>query len=160
MNLKHVVVSYNRNRSFTTNWHIFVTLYHLWTGLDIVCDHTDDSQIRNALNVLKKQSNFVYWMKFRNCHLPRLTDYIFMSLEVSHLNIIRSNLSSVEDSALSALGSSLESLDMASNLLQEVRRMIDTVPATYYGIIQSYNKKMYKITDYQFHGKHKIAFQL
>ena len=89
-----------------------------------MCDHTDEAHIRNALDVLKKNSYFVYWMKFRNCHLPRLTDFIFMGLDVSHLNMIRSNVSAIESSSLSALGSSLESLDLATNLLQEVSSIL------------------------------------
>ncbi|XP_018014354.1 leucine-rich repeats and immunoglobulin-like domains protein 1 isoform X2 [Hyalella azteca] len=89
-------------------------------GLDIVCDHSDESHIRNTLNVLKQKSVAVYWMKFRNCKLARVSDFIFMGLDVIHLNIIRSNVSVIETSSLSALGKSLESLDLASNLLSAV----------------------------------------
>lgn len=89
-------------------------------GLDIVCDHTEEKHIQNALNVLKKDSYSIYWMKFRNCVLPRLTDFIFLGLTVKHLNIIRSNVSAIDRSSLSALGSSLESLDLATNLLTVV----------------------------------------
>ncbi|KAF2364945.1 Leucine-rich repeat [Trinorchestia longiramus] len=89
-------------------------------GLEIVCDHSNEDHIRNTLNVLKHNSISVYWMRFRNCKLPRVSDFIFMGLDVIHLNIIRSNVSVIESSSLSALGKSLESLDLASNLLQAI----------------------------------------
>nr|XP_045626080.1 leucine-rich repeats and immunoglobulin-like domains protein 2 isoform X3 [Procambarus clarkii] len=90
------------------------------SGLDIVCDHADEKHVRNALDVLKKTQYTIYWMKFRNCMLPRLLDYIFLGLDVRHLNIIRSNLSSIERSSLSALGSNLVTLDLSNNRIREV----------------------------------------
>ncbi|RXG69056.1 Leucine-rich repeats and immunoglobulin-like domains protein 2 [Armadillidium vulgare] len=41
---------------------------------------------------LKKKNFPIYWMKFRSCNLPRIKDYSFLSLDVKHLNIIRSNI--------------------------------------------------------------------
>ncbi|XP_071539267.1 uncharacterized protein [Panulirus ornatus] len=89
-------------------------------GLDIVCDHADQKHVRNALDVLKKNPFTIYWMKFRNCNLPRLPDYVFLGLGVRHLNIIRSNVSAIERSSLSALGRTLLTLDLANNKIREV----------------------------------------
>ncbi|XP_069949640.1 chondroadherin isoform X3 [Cherax quadricarinatus] len=90
------------------------------SGLDIVCDHADQKHVRNALDVLKKNPYTIYWMKFRNCNLPRLPDYVFLGLDVRHLNIIRSNVSVIERSSLSALGSTLSTLDLSNNKIREV----------------------------------------
>ncbi|XP_050711081.1 leucine-rich repeats and immunoglobulin-like domains protein 1 isoform X7 [Eriocheir sinensis] len=89
-------------------------------GLDIVCDNTDHKHVRNALDVLKKQPVMIYWMKVRNCNLPRIPDYVFLGLDVYHLNIIRSNVSAIERSSLSALGGALVTLDLANNKIREV----------------------------------------
>ncbi|KAK7071639.1 hypothetical protein SK128_003220, partial [Halocaridina rubra] len=88
-------------------------------GLDIVCDHIDEKHVHSALDVLKKKPFIIYWMKFRNCNLPRIPDYIFLGLDVRHLNIIRSNVSAIDRSSLSALGSNLQSLDLATNNIRE-----------------------------------------
>ncbi|XP_047477033.1 leucine-rich repeat-containing protein 4B-like isoform X1 [Penaeus chinensis] len=89
-------------------------------GLDIVCDHADEKHVRNALDVLKKRPFTIFWMKFRNCKLQRIADYVFLGLDVRHLNIIRSNVSAIERSSLSALGSTIEALDLANNNIREV----------------------------------------
>ncbi|XP_037779650.1 leucine-rich repeat-containing protein 4B-like isoform X2 [Penaeus monodon] len=89
-------------------------------GLDIVCDHADEKHVRNALDVLKKKPFTIFWMKFRNCKLQRIADYVFLGLDVRHLNIIRSNVSAIERSSLSALGSTIEALDLANNNIREV----------------------------------------
>ncbi|XP_066937429.1 carboxypeptidase N subunit 2-like isoform X3 [Macrobrachium rosenbergii] len=90
------------------------------SGLDIVCDHADDKHVRSALDILKRKPFTIYWMKFRNCKMPRVPDYLFLGLQVKHLNIIRSNVSTVERSSLSALGMTLQSLDLANNNIREV----------------------------------------
>ncbi|XP_068221652.1 insulin-like growth factor-binding protein complex acid labile subunit isoform X3 [Palaemon carinicauda] len=89
-------------------------------GLDIVCDHADDKHVLSALAILKRKPFTIYWMKFRNCKMPRVPDYLFMGLQVKHLNIIRSNVSTIERSSLSALGMTLQSLDLANNNIREV----------------------------------------
>ncbi|XP_045128583.1 leucine-rich repeat-containing protein 4C-like isoform X6 [Portunus trituberculatus] len=89
-------------------------------GLDIVCDNTDHKHVRNALDILKNKPAEIYWMKFRNCNLPRITDYVFLGLDVRHLNIIRSNVSAIERASLSALGGTLLTLDLANNKIREV----------------------------------------
>ncbi|RXG60306.1 Vasorin [Armadillidium vulgare] len=61
-------------------------------GLDILCENADANQTQNALDVLKERNFPIYWMKFRSCNLPRIKDYSFLSLDVKHLNIIRSNI--------------------------------------------------------------------
>ncbi|XP_045128566.1 leucine-rich repeats and immunoglobulin-like domains protein 1 isoform X1 [Portunus trituberculatus] len=90
------------------------------SGLDIVCDNTDHKHVRNALDILKNKPAEIYWMKFRNCNLPRITDYVFLGLDVRHLNIIRSNVSAIERASLSALGGTLLTLDLANNKIREV----------------------------------------
>ncbi|KAB7496978.1 Leucine-rich repeats and immunoglobulin-like domains protein 2 [Armadillidium nasatum] len=89
-------------------------------GLDIVCDNADANHIQNALDRLKKRNFPIYWMKFRSCNLPRIKDYSFLSLDVKHLNIIRSNVSVIERSSLSALGSVLTDLDLSNNNIHEI----------------------------------------
>jgi len=108
-------------------------------GLDIVCDHTNLGHIQKAVDLLKKNSYLIYWMKFRNCHLPKIIDFLFMGLEVSHLNILRSNVSLVESSSLSALGKSLESLDLSANLLTEVPSPALTTMSTLTFLNLNYN---------------------
>ncbi|XP_042214815.1 uncharacterized protein LOC121861224 isoform X2 [Homarus americanus] len=92
-------------------------------GLDIVCDNADQKHVRNALDVLKKNHNTIYWMKFRSCNLQRLSDYLFLGLDVRHLNIIRSNVSTIERSSLSALGSNLLALDLSNNNIRTVSKV-------------------------------------
>lgn len=94
------------------------------TGLDIVCDNTDAKHIFNALDILKKNSYPIYWMKFRSCSVPRIKDYIFLGLNVKHLNIIRSNVSVIDRSSLSALGETLTDLDLSNNNIHEVGSLI------------------------------------
>ncbi|CAL4066715.1 unnamed protein product, partial [Meganyctiphanes norvegica] len=89
-------------------------------GLDIVCENSEEKQIRTALELLKKRPFTIYWMKIRNCNLPRMADYTFLGLDVRHLHIIRSNVSVIERSSLAMLGSTLESLDLANNNLERV----------------------------------------
>ncbi|CAL4131800.1 unnamed protein product [Meganyctiphanes norvegica] len=89
-------------------------------GLDIVCDHADEKHITNAMGILKKRPFTIYWMKFRNCNLPRLPDYLFLGMDVRHLHIIRSNVSHIDRSSLSALGSNLKALDLANNQIRRV----------------------------------------
>ncbi|KAL7633748.1 UNVERIFIED_CONTAM: hypothetical protein RMT77_015702 [Armadillidium vulgare] len=89
-------------------------------GLDILCENADANQTQNALDVLKERNFAIYWMKFRNCNLPRIKDYSFLSLDVKHLNIIRSNVSVIERSSLSALGGVLTELDLSNNNIHEI----------------------------------------
>ena len=99
---------------------LFLNIIFLISGLDIVCEKAGERQIVSALDVLKKDSYNIFWMKIRNCVLARIPDYVFLGLEVIHLSIIRSNVSNIDRSSLSALGGKLDTLDLANNEIKEV----------------------------------------
>lgn len=89
-------------------------------GLDIICEHTDYNHISKAMENLKGKPVVIFYLKLRHNNLPKLHDYIFMGLEISHLNIHNSSLAVLEHSSLSSLGTKLTQLDISTNKIKIV----------------------------------------
>lgn len=91
------------------------------TCLDIVCEAASTSELTNVMTRIKQVPNSaIQYMKIRDCTLPRLTDYFFMSLSIKHLYIIRSRLAAVEENALTSLAESLVTIDFSDNSMKTI----------------------------------------
>ncbi|XP_069175230.1 chondroadherin [Procambarus clarkii] len=89
-------------------------------GPSIACENADEAQIRNSLNVLKKNSTVIYRLMFRSSNFPWVHDYTFLGLDVQHLTMSRTNISVVGESSLRSLAHTLETLDLSYNNLLAV----------------------------------------
>eukprot|EP00090_Calanus_glacialis_P001319 TRINITY_DN10922_c0_g1_i1.p1 TRINITY_DN10922_c0_g1~~TRINITY_DN10922_c0_g1_i1.p1 ORF type:complete len:520 (+),score=84.95 TRINITY_DN10922_c0_g1_i1:323-1882(+) len=98
-------------------------------GLDIVCEKVTVNQLEAVTNEMKKhnrasKSEFnIAYFKIRDSSIHRLPDYIFMGLNIAHLMIYNSKLSSLMPNSLSSLATSLKHLVLSNNKIQDVPTM-------------------------------------
>jgi len=98
-------------------------------GLDIVCEKVSLSQLETVTSEMKKHNRVskieynIAYFKIRDSSIHRLPDYIFMGLNIVHLMIYNSQLSSLMPNSLSSLSASLKHLVLSNNNIQEVPTM-------------------------------------
>jgi len=95
-------------------------------GIDVLCEKVNIHQLTGVTSLLKKHNqahkteyNIAYF-KIRDSSVQRLPDYIFMGLNIAHLMIYNSKLSSLMPNSLSSLAGSLKHLVLSNNRLQDV----------------------------------------
>ncbi|KAH0817181.1 hypothetical protein GEV33_005610 [Tenebrio molitor] len=89
-------------------------------GLDILCEFTDQQHISTAMGVLKRKEFVIFYLKLRHNNLRKLPGFIFLGLDIRHLTIHNSSLSTVEETSLSSIGKMLTQLDVSQNSLTTV----------------------------------------
>ncbi|KYB25652.1 hypothetical protein TcasGA2_TC032528 [Tribolium castaneum] len=89
-------------------------------GLDILCEFTDQQHITSAMDKLKGREFVIFYLKLRHNNLRKLTGYIFLGLDIHHLTIHNSSLSTMEEMSLSSIGKMLTQLDVSQNSLTAV----------------------------------------
>ena len=72
------------------------------------------------MKTLTELSPTIYWLRVRNTALPHLKTDLLTSLGVKHLNIIRSNISVIDENVFPNADGTLESLDLSTNSITEV----------------------------------------
>jgi hypothetical protein len=72
--------------------------------LDILCEFTDQQHISTAMGVLKRKEFVIFYLKLRHNNLRKLPGFIFLGLDIRHLTIHNSSLSTVEETSLSSIG--------------------------------------------------------
>ncbi|KAF4524248.1 hypothetical protein B566_EDAN008794 [Ephemera danica] len=110
-------------------------------GLDLMCENTDHSHISRAMTILKGKNVVIYYLKLRHNTLPKMQGrvpileivlvkfsaencnakkFMFLGLDIRHLTIHNSNLTVLEEAALSSLGKGLTQLDLSQNSILQV----------------------------------------
>lgn len=105
------------------------------SGLDVMCEFTDNFHISKALTVLKGRPNIVvFYLKLRHNNLPKLQSFVFLGIDIRHLTVHNSSLALVEESSLSSMGKPLFKHFISSYkriLLATLRKSIDKLINVY-----------------------------
>uniref|UniRef100_T1J2L8 LRRCT domain-containing protein n=1 Tax=Strigamia maritima TaxID=126957 RepID=T1J2L8_STRMM len=91
-------------------------------GVDLTCERASLDAITRALDLMRETEQTIVYLKLRQSKIGHLPDNIFDNLDVKHIIMTNSSLTSVGKSAFAGLDNKLETMDLSQNQLRQIPR--------------------------------------